>query len=157
MPNSHPDSPSRTTTKPSSMLRAARPAAGTGWIRYHHQWERPVRSSGASSSSGARLCGSIRLAHVSRITGELLGPYRYDHPSWYDDALSEKQSPAWWRATYLETLSPDLFVEPDEVRDAAQAEEGVMNPFQDLEHALLTGVVLATLRSKGITANVVAQ
>ena len=28
-----------------------------------------------------------------------------------------------------------------------------MNTFQDLEHALLTGVVLATLRGKGITAD----
>jgi hypothetical protein len=29
-----------------------------------------------------------------------------------------------------------------------------MNTFQDLEHALLTGVVLATLRSKGIEVEV---
>ena len=28
-----------------------------------------------------------------------------------------------------------------------------MNTFQDLEHALLAGIVLGTLRSKGIQAN----
>ena len=35
---------------------------------------------GAFLAERCEVCGTIRYAHVSRITGELLGPYRYDHP-----------------------------------------------------------------------------
>jgi hypothetical protein len=71
----------------------------------------PRPSFGSFLAERCELCGTVRYAHVSRITGQLLGAYRYDHPSWYEDALGERQDPDWWRATYWSTLDPSLFVD----------------------------------------------
>ena len=59
----------------------------------------------------------------------------------------------WWRATYWDTLEQDAVPRrcsrQHGDRHQAQAQEGFVNAFQDLEHALLTGVVLGSFAARG--------
>jgi len=77
----------------------------------------PRPTFGSFLAERCELCGTVRYAHISRITGQLLGPYRYDHPSWYEAALGERQDPQWWRATYWSTLDSSLFADAQPVTD----------------------------------------
>jgi hypothetical protein len=60
------------------------------------------------------LCGTLRFDVVQRRNGELL--YRtYDYPSWYTQANEDKETPAWWRATWWSDLPDELFLDAAEV------------------------------------------
>ena len=58
-------------------------------------------------------CGTLAYDKVSRISGERISPRTYDKPTWYEQALAERHDPAWWRATYWETLGPEYFLDAD--------------------------------------------
>jgi hypothetical protein len=70
----------------------------------------PRPTFGALLAERCDTCGTIRYAHVSRLSGELIGPYRYDRPEWYQAALSDKHDTMWWRATYWDTLDSEYFL-----------------------------------------------
>jgi hypothetical protein len=60
-------------------------------------------------------CGTLRYDTVSRLTGEILST-KYDRPFWYEQALEERHIPAWWRATFWDTLSPEFFLDAEHIQ-----------------------------------------
>ena len=56
-------------------------------------------------------CGTVRYDKVSRIDGRRIAQPTYDKPPWYEQALAEGHDPAWWRATYWDTLGPEYFLD----------------------------------------------
>lgn len=59
------------------------------------------------------LCGTVRYAIVSRLTGDRLTSYRYDHPDTYLAALGEGYDQATWRATYWSEVPAEMFLDAE--------------------------------------------
>jgi hypothetical protein len=60
------------------------------------------------------ICGTLAWDKVSRLTGERISNRQYDRPYWYEQALEQGHDPAWWRATYWDTLGNEFFLEPEQ-------------------------------------------
>lgn len=75
-------------------------------------------------------CGTLRYDKVSRITGERISAPTYDKPPWYEQALEEGHDPAWWRATYWETLGMDYFLDAEPSSQPAQKSAAKVSPIR---------------------------
>lgn len=58
-------------------------------------------------------CGTVRYAVVSRLTGDRLSSYTYDHPPTYRAALDTGYEPTQWRAEYWSSIPPEMFLDAE--------------------------------------------
>ena len=73
----------------------------------------PRPSFGSLLAERCDLCGTLRYAVVSRLTGDRLTSYTYDHPDTYRVALDAGYDPAQWRATYWDSVDPSFFLDAE--------------------------------------------
>lgn len=73
----------------------------------------PRPSFGSLLAERCELCGTVRYAHVSRLTGDIIGRYRYDWPDSYLAAAGEGVDKAGWRVRYWDTFDPGVWVDAE--------------------------------------------
>lgn len=68
---------------------------------------------GSLLAERCELCGTVRYAIVSRLTGDRLTSYRYDHTPTYRAALDAGYEPTQWRAEYWSAIPPEMFLDAE--------------------------------------------